>query len=697
MLTIVGLTLVGVAGVLLLVYVRPAGRLAHDLAVALRPLSLPLLVLVLVAAARALPLTMAAAVFVVVLFAAARLVVLPEVHDLRRGCSLLVAMFVLHQERRATPVIGITPAAVRAGLPRPVTVLWLSVWFFVVPGLFMVAVLSPSVWLAGRISWVTALAEGAVVLSGAALLVRLFGFSRKPLRAACAVLICLLAARGLVLAGFLPGEGWIRDLPNWHWLSPRTIALWLAVALVLCVLVESLYAASLWPADRPVHPRLRRLVAWAHPTLVRFRPQLAALEREIVSRRPANGAYAAGFVGFVLAGLALVVSVFGGLYVISNAQGAPPSLGLSARPLSELPGGESLRPGELSDEELARKYMPVLVYGEHQRWLPTAVGAYLDDATIISRQGVREPAPDVSPLLPSTCGLDVAPPCYRLTIKCPTADGGCAEARSLPEARALQLGGTVYARVLRAGAPLRRSPRTAEADAVLAYPGPLDAPVRTLLQYWLFYRYDEWVAPTMFGRLVQRHEADWEAITIGFSTNEPLFVAYSAHCGGRWLEWKDIDVANDPNLSSLTHPLVAVAAGSHANYDGSHDRRPPDWASCLGMEGSAFEALTYVWGIEDVTGDHYRLLPEHVRLVDGHDAPMSFPGTWGGNDHTRLRNQRSFQLGAPGLGPRTPSLQALWLDPISTIFCSDQWRPRRCGKGIRPPADRSLIAVVDES
>jgi hypothetical protein len=243
MLTIVGLTLVGVAGVLLLVYVRPAGRLAHDLAVALRPLSLPLLVLVLVAAARALPLTMAAAVFVVVLFAAARLVVLPEVHDLRRGCSLLVAMFVLHQERRATPVIGITPAAVRAGLPRPVTVLWLSVWFFVVPGLFMVAVLSPSVWLAGRISWVTALAEGAVVLSGAALLVRLFGFSRKPLRAACAVLICLLAARGLVLAGFLPGEGWIRDLPNWHWLSPRTIALWLAVALVLCVLVESLYAA----------------------------------------------------------------------------------------------------------------------------------------------------------------------------------------------------------------------------------------------------------------------------------------------------------------------------------------------------------------------------------------------------------------------------------------------------------------------
>jgi hypothetical protein len=217
-----------------------------------------------------------------------------------------------------------------------------------------------------------------------------------------------------------------------------------------------------------------------------------------------------------------------------------------------------------------------------------------------------------------------------------------------------------------------------------------------LLQYWLFYRYDEWAAPTMLGRLVQRHEADWEAVTIGFSATEPLFVAYSAHCGGRWLEWDDIQVADDSSLSSATHPLVAVAEGSHANYDDSHNRRPPDWATCMGMEGSAFEALTYVWGIEDVTGDHYRLLPTDVRLVDGRDPPMSFPGTWGGNDHTRLRNARSFQIGEEGAGPKTPTLQPLWIDPITTIFCSEQWRPRKCDKGIRPPADRGLIAVLDE-
>jgi hypothetical protein len=96
----------------------------------------------------------------------------------------------------------------------------------------------------------------------------------------------------------------------------------------------------------------------------------------------------------------------------------------------------------------------------------------------------------------------------------------------------------------------------------------------------------------------------------------------------------------------------AVAEGSHANYDDSHNRRPPDWATCMGMEGSAFGALTYGSGIEDVTGDHYRLLPTDVRLVDGRDPPMSFPGTWGGNDHTPLRNAGRFQIGQERAGRR---------------------------------------------
>ncbi|HWM13143.1 MAG TPA: hypothetical protein VNO56_01530 [Gaiellaceae bacterium] len=641
-----------------------ARGLVCDLAVALRPLSLPLLVLVLVAAARALPLGLALGVFVLGVFIAARFVILPEWGTVVRVHKLVGSLF----DQQHIPAPGITPF----GQISPVSLLR-TFQLVVVPGLVVVAFVSPSFWLGGRGGWVTAFAEGGIIVVGLALLARLTGFSRKPLRALCAFLLCLLAARSLVLAGFIPGESLLRDLPGWQVLSPRKIAMALGAALLLCAIVESL-AARAGPGRR----------TW-----------LRRLDTTWTGDRVANGAAAVGFLWSFVAALALTISVFWGVYVISHAQGSA-SGGVQARALSDLENGASLRPDALTDEELAKAYMPVFVYAEHQSWLPTAVDSYLDGATLVSRHGERQPAPESVSSLPSTCGADVSPPCYRLTIKCESADRGCSEGQSLPESDTLDRGRSVYARVVRADTRLRRTPQSRATEAVLAYPGPLDAPVRTLLQYWLFYRYDEWAAPTMLGRLVQRHEADWESITIGFSATEPLFVAYSAHCGGRWLEWDDIQVADDPSLSSATHPLVAVAEGSHANYDDSHSRRPPDWATCLGMEGSAFEALTYVWGIEDVTGDHYRLLPTDVRMVDGGDPPMSFPGTWGGNDHTTLRNARSFQIGQEGAGPKTPSLQALWIDPITTIFCSEQWRPRRCDKGIRPPADRGLIAVLDE-
>jgi len=664
MLTLLGFLAFGAVASNLLRRWDAARGLVCDLAVALRPLSLPVLVLVLVAAARALPLGLALGVFVLGIFFAARFVIRPEWGTLVRVHELVSSL----SRPPQIPAPGITPF----GQISPVSLLR-TFQFVVVPGLVVVAFVSPSFWLGGRGGWVTAFAEGGIIVMGLALLARLTGFSRQPLRALCAFLLCLLAARSLVLAGFIPGESLLRELPGWQVLSPRKIAMALGAALLLCATVESL-AARAGPGQGT---RLRRLgTTW-------------------MGDRVANGAAAVGFLWSLVAALALTISVFWGIYVISHAQGSA-SGGVSARPLSELENGASLRPSALNDEELAKAYMPVFVYAEHQSWLPSPVDSYLDGATLVSRRGERQPAPASASSLPSTCGADVAPPCYRLTIKCESADRGCSGRQALPETEVLQRGATVYARVLRASTRLRKSPQSLEADAVLAYPGPLDAPVRTLLQYWLFYRYDEWVAPTMLGRLVQRHEADWEAITIGFSATEPLFVAYSAHCGGRWLEWEDIHVADDASLSSATHPLVAVAEGSHANYDDSHNRRPPDWASCMGMEGSAFEALTYVWGIEDVTGDHYRLLPTDVRMVDGRDPPMTFPGTWGGNDHTTLRNARSFQIGPEGAGPKTPALHGLWIDPITKIFCSEQWRPRKCDKGIRSPADRGLIAVLDE-
>lgn len=642
-----------VGGLVALIVLSGLGK---QLVIALRPLTLPLLVLVLVGAARALPPALAGGAVVLGLLFAYFYVIRPEWDEITLGFAAL-GRRIARRDRRAGD---------------PSSLAWLGARTVVFPLLLVTVAASPSTWMGGRGGTARGFAEGALVVTGIALLARLTSFATTPPRALSAFGIWLLATRAFMRAGFLPGDAFLNEhAPG---LSVGNIALGVAGVLVGCAAVEV--------------ARHRR---------VRWRA-LRLLNRRLLPRRISAAAATGGLVACIVAAAALGVAVVLGIYTISNQGGEDPRFARPSVPLASLPRGDLLRPGNLAPEQLARTYMPVLVYAGGQRWLPDAVRSYLDGAKLVFPDGTQGSSPNTPAELPQSCGADVAPPCFSLTIECGHADLPCAGGRELVESDRIQRRGTVYVRVLRTDLPARAvrldlDPRRREADAVLEYTGPFEEPIHTLLQYWLFYRYDEWAAPTLFGRLVQRHEADWEAITIGFSETEPLFVAYSAHCGGRWLPWRDVEVAADAPLP--THPLVAVAEGSHANYDASQSRRPPDWASCLGVDGSAFAALTYVWGIEDVTGNHVRVMPGNVVLVDRRTAPMTFPGTWGGNDYTALANQRAFRLGEPGRGPRTPSLQALWVDPITTIFCSSQWRPRRCD-GVRPRQQRRLIAALED-
>ena len=50
----------------------------------------------------------------------------------------------------------------------------------------------------------------------------------------------------------------------------------------------------------------------------------------------------------------------------------------------------------------------------------------------------------------------------------------------------------------------------------------------------------KWAANTVFGRLIQEHESDWEGMTIGLEDDAPVFVAYGAHCGGQWRPWSSV-------------------------------------------------------------------------------------------------------------------------------------------------------------
>jgi hypothetical protein len=236
----------------------------------------------------------------------------------------------------------------------------------------------------------------------------------------------------------------------------------------------------------------------------------------------------------------------------------------------------------------------------------------------------------------------------------------------------------VYARVL-------HRPRTGEDEPGNVFrdlgpyrgetPGPEEGDVSILIQYWYFYRYDDWTQTVLAGKLTQKHEADWEAVMVGLSERRPLFVAYSAHCGGNWRDWnaKDIPAANIDR--EKTHALVAVAEGSQANYPRANQKRAPEWQSCSNLPDFATDLASYAANIRDRTGYDWQWIPKRSPIVvTEKDPPMSFPGRWGGNDVTTLTNQTPHKPLASGLGPQTPSLQALWQDPLKIVFCTRYWR-----------------------
>lgn len=331
-------------------------------------------------------------------------------------------------------------------------------------------------------------------------------------------------------------------------------------------------------------------------------------------------------------------------------------------------------PGQLATAdplELARKYAPVLAFSKGERWAPESVDSYLADATLTGPHGRREAAPPVGDL-PPRCPERGRSSCFKVSIECDRGDMTCAGG----EFRApgpLYRDGAVYVRVVEKGALSRGDP-----PGIFAPVGPYRDRLQTLIQYWYFYRYDEWRAPLFAGLLVQRHEADWEAVTLGLDAGgRPLFVADSAHCAGSWRPWKEVE-ASTRLPGPRTHPLVAVAEGSHANYPDPEEKRSPDWASCAGAPKGVTVAIGYASNIRDKTEFGWLWYPPAGGWLEvgPKTPPMSFPGAWGANDRTTLRNFTTHVLN-DGDAPKSPPLQALWQDPIGSIFCG-RFEPEEC-------------------
>jgi hypothetical protein len=488
---------------------------------------------------------------------------------------------------------------------------------------------------------------------------------------ACALLLALFAlvARlvalgdvitgfvGLVVLGFVAWRLGVRAevLPGWTWQIDLRVLLILGLLGILLLVV------------RPP----------ASPAATAARPGWSQLLNDF------------GLAGAMLSAIVLPASIL----VVTSGEEDVAEVRVASTVKAHL-----LEPSEATDLELARAYTPVLRLTQGQRWGPTSVYEYLNDATLLVAGGendgdlARSPGDNepllrngvISPnsrnkdhldILPDSCRGDTPSPCYRLTIGCKEANEGCAtEGEDLPLTSPRDP--TVYARVLRRDGP---------DGGLLKDRGPWGKTLTTLVQYWLFYRYDEWLAWTVMGTLVQRHEADWEAVTIGFarrstgSRERPVFVAYSSHCGGSWRPWQTARVfVKDDGGPVEAHPVAYVAEGSQANYPEHAGGRAPDWAGCGGARPRTGASLSYAANIRDLRGTHWTVEfdDNDVFIVRGDYPLMRFPGFWGDNDATWLQTYAGgFHHLASGTGPKTPSHQDLWRSPLRTIFCSSLWQP----------------------
>ena len=564
--------------------------------------------------------------------------------------TLLIAawyLLVAPELERCRAALGDTARWLQSGLGG---------WGHVAVGLALLAAIVAIVWVVIGLSPDVGLYEDRPGISNAAITValvgwitaavlRLSGFATSWFRAVVALISVLAVVRVLMAAGLLPGHNWL--IRHLDWLSASNLLLATAIGLAVIVLGDAIISLV---------PRLGFLPGWgAFPT---------GLGRTLRG------------LGFVAAGVATVALAVAAFYgVISSEAGGRQGV----TPGDEVIAGKVVSPRGLTPHQLAEQYQPVLVMTDGERWAPVSVDSYLQDpahpAFMIRPNGKRQRAPGLADLPGLTACHGARPPCFQLTIDCPDGSEDCAEGEPdrtdqgdrIPDYR----DGAVYVRVITRARP-GGSPRAFDGRT-----GPFAKSLRTLVQYWYFYRYDEWSRPILGGRIVQRHEGDWEAVTIGFSGRAPLFVGYSAHCGGSWVPWPRAQLAE--TAPPRVHPLVAVAEGSHANYTRAQDRRAPDWAGCKGVPQGTTTVLSYASNIRDQTSYGWDWLPARTFFVNNSKPPMTFPGTWGGNDYTELINERDQRLGGAGKGPASPPLQPLWYDPIRTIFCSKRWHgPGRC-------------------
>ena len=179
---------------------------------------------------------------------------------------------------------------------------------------------------------------------------------------------------------------------------------------------------------------------------------------------------------------------------------------------------------------------------------------------------------------------------------------------------------------------------------------------RIVLEYWLWYPYDDYSPTVPAGEIWQVHEGDWEAISVVLDLGgRPLYAGYSEHGKGKRREWGSV-----PKRGS--HPFVYVALGSHANYF-----RPGEILLDPRVVEPALISIIAAQGVRPVehAGGGRLLRPAVVPITAVSPSWMTFAGTWGETGYVHVPNNAPI---AAGTGPRGPASHGLWRSPVKTLL-----------------------------
>ncbi len=170
---------------------------------------------------------------------------------------------------------------------------------------------------------------------------------------------------------------------------------------------------------------------------------------------------------------------------------------------------------------------------------------------------------------------------------------------------------------------------------------------RLAVQYWFFYPFNDYT---------NKHEGDWEMVQLLFATTDatraldqlPIEVAYTQHEGAEVADWEDQKL----QIVDGTHPVVYVAAGSHANFY--------DSALYLGRSAEQGFGCDNTVGPSDDVRPVVAVLPSDQAAAEAAYPWIAYQGHWG-------QREEAFYN-----GPTGPNSKDSWTHPVT--FQEDEGR-----------------------